>query len=83
MASPKEELTRAIDLALAGDWQAAHEIAQQHEGDAVADWLHALLHKIEGDDGNARYWYRRAAHTFEEFPDPKAELTAIREAISR
>ena len=29
---------------------------------ATADWLHAVLHKIEGDDGNARYWYRRTQH---------------------
>ena len=55
-----DDLARAVDLAVAGSWDAAHEIAQRHEGDATADWLHAVLHKIEGDAGNARYWYRRA-----------------------
>jgi hypothetical protein len=81
MASRQEELKHAVDRALAQDWAAAHDIAQHHEGDATADWLHAVLHKIEGDDGNARYWYRRAQHSFDEFADPRAELAAIRNAI--
>ncbi len=81
MASRQEELRHAVDRALAQDWAAAHDIAQRHEGDATADWLHAVLHKIEGDDGNARYWYRRTEHSFDEFADPQAELAAIRDAV--
>jgi hypothetical protein len=50
---------------------------------AIADWLHAVLHKIEGDDGNARYWYRRTPHSFEDFTDTNAELAAIRDFLSR
>jgi hypothetical protein len=83
MASREDELTRAVDLALVKDWEAAHAIVQRHEGDAAADWLHAALHKIEGNDGNARYWYRRTQHSFEEFADPSAELAAIRDLVSR
>lgn len=83
MASREAELTRAVDLAIAGDWQAAHEWAQRHEGDAIADWLHAVLHKLEGDDGNSRYWYRRTQHSFDEFTDTAAELAAIRDFLSR
>jgi hypothetical protein len=83
MAGQQEDLTRAVDAALTGDWEAAHDIAQRHEGDAAADWLHAVLHKIEGDDGNARYWYRRTQHSFEEFADASAELAAIRDFVSR
>ena len=41
-------------------WHRAHEIAQAHEGDWQYDRLHALLHRIEGDEWNAGYWYRRA-----------------------
>jgi len=41
-------------------WHRAHEIAQAHEGDRQYDRLHALLHRIEGDEWNAGYWYRRA-----------------------
>ena len=42
-----------------GDWDAAHRIAQDHDG-VVAAWVHAYLHRVEGDLGNAGYWYRRA-----------------------
>jgi hypothetical protein len=42
-----------------GDFDRAHELAQSDEGGA-ADWVHAYLHRKEGDPGNAAYWYRRA-----------------------
>ena len=83
MASRQEELAHAVACVLAEDWEKAHDIAQSHEGDAIAEWLHAVLHKIEGDDGNARYWYRRTSHSYEEFADPQAELAAIRDALIR
>ncbi len=43
-----------------GDWKAAHECAQADEGDPSCEWVHAYLHRKEGDNSNARYWYRRA-----------------------
>jgi hypothetical protein len=42
-----------------GDWDRAHECAQGDES-AEAAWVHAYLHRKEGDAGNAAYWYRRA-----------------------
>jgi hypothetical protein len=55
-----------LSLALAGlwwdakgDWTKAHESAQQDEGPAGA-WVHAYLHRKEGDLSNAAYWYQRA-----------------------
>jgi hypothetical protein len=81
MAS-REELTRAVELALAGDWQDAHAIVQQHETDATSCWIHAVLHRIEGDTGNARYWYRRAGRSYEAYPDTQAELAAIKAALT-
>ncbi len=45
-----------------GDWTRAHESAQQDEGPAGA-WVHAYLHRKEGDISNARYWYGRAGKT--------------------
>ena len=75
-------LVRAVDLALAGNWEAAHAIAQQDEEDATSCWVHAVLHKIEGDAGNARYWYARAGQSYEAFADPKAELAAIKAVLS-
>lgn len=42
-----------------GDWTKAHECAQQSEASEHA-WVHAYLHRKEGDSDNASYWYRRA-----------------------
>jgi hypothetical protein len=42
-----------------GDWNKAHEFAQEDEGPDGA-WVHAYLHRKEGDASNAGYWYRRA-----------------------
>ena len=42
-----------------GDWKQAHEVAQEAQG-ADGAWVHAYLHRKEGDLSNAAYWYRRA-----------------------
>jgi hypothetical protein len=42
-----------------GDWAAAHDAAQGDDS-ANGAWVHAYLHRKEGDPGNAAYWYRRA-----------------------
>lgn len=39
-----------------GDWERAHEVAQEID----SAWVHAYLHRKEGDESNAGYWYRRA-----------------------
>jgi hypothetical protein len=73
----KDELLRAIELALAGQRVAAHEIVQQYEDDAAASWIHAVLHKMEGDLANSGYWYRRAGRTPNLTEEPRVELSAI------
>jgi len=78
MQAPNAELLQAIELALAGEWDAAHQLVQPYEGDATASWIHAVLHKIEGDLGNARYWYRRANQLAHIADEPRAELAALR-----
>ena len=42
-----------------GEWRRAHEVAQSGK-DRDSAWVHAYLHRREGDQGNAEYWYRRA-----------------------
>lgn len=59
-----------------GDWNRAHEIAQDVNG-ADGAWVHAYLHRKEGDQGNAAYWYARAAR-----PVAKGELFAEWENIA-
>ena len=49
------DLIRAIDQALGQDWEAAHKTVQADEDGAAACWIHAVLHKIEGDASNSRY----------------------------
>ena len=78
MSAPREELLQAIELAVANKWDAAHDLVQQYEGDATAAWIHAVLHKIEGDLGNARYWYRHAGKLKHVGDEPRAELAAIK-----
>jgi hypothetical protein len=80
--APKTELLRAIELALAGEWDAAHHHVQQYEDDVTAAWIHAVLHKIEGDLGNARYWYLRADRLDHVAAEPRAELAAIRTELT-
>jgi hypothetical protein len=43
------------------DWDKAHKIVMDEES-ADCAWVHAYLHRVEGDLDNARYWYRRAHH---------------------
>ena len=42
-----------------GEWDKAHALVQAEES-AAAAWVHAHLHRVEGDEDNAGYWYRRA-----------------------
>ncbi|HEX6142010.1 MAG TPA: hypothetical protein VFZ01_04785 [Geminicoccaceae bacterium] len=69
-------LLRALWLEARGDWEAAHRIAQADEGSDGA-WVHAYLHRAEGDLANAGYWYRRAGRPVENGP-----LEAERRAIA-
>jgi hypothetical protein len=82
MSATNNDLLRAIELALAGEWDAAHQIVQQYEDNATASWIHAVLHKIEGDDANSRYWYRRAGRMEHVADEPRAELFAIRAELT-
>jgi hypothetical protein len=50
---------KALQLLAAGDWDAAHELVQD-DPSAEASWVHAHLHRVEGDLSNAGFWYRRA-----------------------
>ena len=77
MSASNAELMRAVQLALADEWHAAHQLVQQHEDDAMAAWIQAVLHKIEGDAANSRYWYRRADRMQQVTAEPRAELESI------
>lgn len=74
MADNRQLLKSAVLAVIAGDWHAAHNITQDYS-DATACWLHAVLHKIEGDESNSRYWYGRAGgKRYEDYADAYTEL---------
>jgi hypothetical protein len=60
-------LVHALWLDAHGDWDGAHQIAQDDDGREAA-WVHAYLHRKEGDRDNAAYWYRRAAQPVADGP---------------
>jgi hypothetical protein len=82
MTANRAEMARACDLALAGHWDEAHGVVQKDDADLTSCWVHAVLHKIEGDADNARYWYAKAGQFYESYADPLAELRAIRASLT-
>jgi len=77
----QRELIAAIDLLAAGNWPKAHEIVQKDDS-TLAAWLHGIVHTLEGDDDNARYWYRQAGRTFRGRAAVEEEIAAARKAAS-
>lgn len=83
-AAPPAGLDRALQALwydAKGNWAEAHRLAQAEEN-ATGAWVHAYLHRVEGDPANAAYWYRRAnqpvcqASLAEEWRDLVAVLLA-------
>jgi hypothetical protein len=74
---PGKPLGETIPLLEARDWQAAHEIAQESDA-PLASWAHGIVHLIEGDEANARYWYARAQRTFPGMQAIDTEIAALK-----
>ena len=70
---------QALWRAAKGEWEAAHQLAQGQE-DAAGSWVHAHLHRIEGDEANAGYWCRRAGKPHSRRP-LEEEWAEIAEAL--
>ncbi len=68
---------KALALLAEGQWDAAHVIVQD-DPSPEASWVHAHLHRVEADLGNAGYWYRRAGK-----PVASGDLEDERQAIER
>jgi hypothetical protein len=79
----KTALLLAVQAALDGEWDQSHKLAQDYS-DATANWIHAVLHKIEGDAWNSKYWYARTADKkYEDFSDATDELKAIQKVLNQ
>ena len=77
---PPDALARAVALLESGSWREAHLIVQEQRSDLAA-WLHGIVHTIEGDLDNARYWYRRARRPFPGPAAVAAEIGGARRAL--
>ncbi len=75
-----ESLARAVEFLAAGAWQQAHEIVQ-NESSALGAWLHGIVHILDGDLDNARYWYRKAGRVFPGRDAVQAEIAAARRRV--
>jgi len=79
----RTSLDKAVVQALAGKWIEAHNIVQEDEEGELACWIHAVLHRQEGDLPNARYWYARCGHELRKNVPPEDELHEIRAALGK
>lgn len=77
-----QSLSKAIAFMESGDWRAAHEIVQQDEESPLACWAHGIVHLMEGDVPNARYWYGAAGRPLPRDGVIAEELKRLRAAAA-
>ncbi len=76
-----QDCLNAVDFALGEKWDEAHRIVQELKT-PKAQWIHAVLHKIEGDESNSRYWYSCSSiEVYESYLDSTQELKAIKRCL--
>jgi hypothetical protein len=73
-------LAEAVRMLEQGKWQAAHAIVQK-DATTHGCWAHGIVHLIEGDFDNARYWYRRARRALPHGNTVAAEIAALKESV--
>jgi hypothetical protein len=81
MPAPVPAIAKAVRHLEAGDWQAAHAIVQK-DSTSLGCWAHGIVHLIEGDLDNARYWYDRAGVQFSKSKTFASEIGEIAKALA-
>ena len=79
----RKDLERALAHLESGDWQGAHEIVQKDEQSRLSCWAHGIVHMLEGDTSNARYWYRQAKRPFPREASAAQEIQSLRKELAR
>ena len=74
-------LRSAVEHLERGDWKSAHEIVQKDEDSALFCWAHGIVHVMEGDVPNARYWYGEAKRPYPAEYSVEGEIAALKNAI--
>jgi len=64
------------------DWEGSHDIAQEMHND-LGSWIHAYLHRKEGDEFNASYWYRRAGKSFPKVSLEKEHIEIVESILKK
>ena len=78
----KKDLRQAVALLARGDWQGAHVIVQDDEESRLSCWAHGIVHLMEGDVANARYWYRSAGRPLRDDVSIEKEIAALRSELA-
>jgi len=78
----QRDLSMALSHLRSGECEAAHRIVQEDDSE-LASWAHAIVHLMEGDTGNAGYWYRRAGRTPVGIDDVPAEIERLAEMLAQ
>jgi hypothetical protein len=81
MAAPVSPIAKAVRHLESGDWKAAHLIVQ-NDSSSLGCWAHGIVHLIEGDLDNARYWYRRAHRAMPHLDTANAEIAALKASLA-
>jgi hypothetical protein len=83
MTTPRStQIAEAIGRLLANDWRTAHRLVQDLD-DPIAWRVHGLVHRIEGDLANARYWYDRAGVQIDAARSVADEIGELRKYLER
>ncbi|MET0681886.1 MAG: hypothetical protein ABWZ29_00935 [Casimicrobiaceae bacterium] len=73
-------IVKAVRHLEAGEWKAAHEIVQK-DASSLGCWAHGIVHLVEGDLDNAKYWYRRARRPLPHTNTAIAEIAALKATL--
>jgi hypothetical protein len=76
-----KDIRTALRLLQEGDWRAAHLIVQDDEESSLSCWAHGIVHLMEGDVPNARYWYRVAGRVLRQDYSVEEEIAALGETL--
>jgi hypothetical protein len=75
-------IARAVRHLEAGEWKAAHALVQK-DATLQGCWAHGIVHLIEGDLENAKYWYRRAHRPLPHGNTAWAEIAALKASVKQ
>jgi hypothetical protein len=77
----KAPIGKVVRYLETGEWKAAHVLVQK-DASSLGCWAHGIVHLIEGDLDNAKYWYRRAHRALPHGNTANAEIAALKATVS-